>query len=131
MTIKNFELHYCKNLQQISQNLTHEMRCKHAAMLTIKGKIVSIGVNKAKSDPLQKEYARLSHLTWRHAEVDCLKSVKHLNMSKATLFVVRTDQHGNLSESCPCIGCQRLIDKLQIPRIIYSISNGSLLEMLR
>lgn len=127
--IKRSELSHIRTLQNITKNLTHGLRCRHAAMLTINNKIVSIGVNKAKSDPLQKKYTRLAHLTWTHAEVDCLKGID-VNLKRATIFVVRTDDKGNLMESCPCTGCRSLIDTLKIPRIIHSTSDGTISEII-
>lgn len=127
--IKRFEYSHIRTLQNITKNLTHGLRCRHAAMLTINNKIVSIGVNKAKSDPLQKKYTRLAHLTWTHAEVDCLKGID-VNMKRATLYIVRTDDKGKLMESCPCSGCRSLIDNLKIPRLVYSTSEGTITEII-
>jgi deoxycytidylate deaminase len=130
MTIKTYEMRNIRTLKNISMNLTHDLRCRHAAMLTVGSKIISIGVNKAKSDPLQKKYTRLAHLTWTHAEVDCLKGVE-INLKRATLYVVRTDVKGNFMESCPCSGCQGLINDLQISRIVHSTSDGSIIEIIK
>jgi deoxycytidylate deaminase len=127
--INQYENSYIRTLQNIAKNLNHGLRCKHASMLTVGNKIVSIGVNKAKSDPLQKRYSRLSHLTWTHAEVDCLKGVE-INLKRATLYVVRTDDNGTFMESCPCSGCRSLINELKIPRIVHSTTDGTITEIL-
>lgn len=126
--VKNYEIKHIRTLQNISKNLDHGLRCKHSAMLTVANKIVSIGVNKAKSDPLQKQYARHAHLTWTHAEIDCLKGIE-INLKRATLYVVRTDDLGNFMESCPCSGCRSLINKLKIPRIVHSTTDGQIIEL--
>ena len=123
-----YEASYIRTLQNIAKNLNHGLRCRHAAMLTVGGKIISMGVNKAKSDPLQKRYTRHSALSWTHAEIDCLKGVE-ISLKRATLYVIRTDDLGNFMESCPCSGCQGLIDELKIPRIVHSNTNGNIVEI--
>lgn len=110
-------------------NLSNGNRCKHAAMLVGKKKIISIGVNKLKSSPLQKEYTRLPNMSYLHAEIDCLKGLD-MDFTKTTLFVIRSDNKGNYMESCPCIGCTRLITDLKIPRVIHSTMEGTLKEII-
>jgi deoxycytidylate deaminase len=127
--ITPYELRNLRCLKLIATNLTHGLRCKHAAMLTVGGKIISIGVNKAKSDPLQKRYTRHAALSWTHAEVDCLKGIE-IDLKRATLYVIRTDDNGNLMESCPCSGCRSLINELKIPRIVHSTTDGQIIELL-
>lgn len=127
--INPYELRHLRCLKMIATNLTHGLRCKHAAMLTVNGKIVSVGVNKAKSDPLQKQYTRNANLAWTHAEVDCLKNMD-VNFKRSTLYVVRTDIKGNFAESCPCSGCRSLISKLKIPRIVHSNIHGTISEII-
>jgi len=134
--IKRYENTYIRTLKNISKNLNHGLRSKHAAMLTDGNKIISIGVNKAKSDPIQKLHSR-SHkasnqfveYSWTHAEVDCLKGLQ-MDFNRTTLYVIRTDASGKLMESCPCNGCQSLIDKLEIPRIVHSTADGGIVEIL-
>jgi deoxycytidylate deaminase len=128
--IKNYERTYIRTLSNLTKNLSNGLRCKHAAMLVSKNKIISIGVNKTKSDPLQKQYTRLPHMSYIHAEVDCLKGID-MDFSKTTLFVIRTDSDGNMMESCPCDGCMRLVTNRGIPRIIHSNTNGKLTEIIK
>jgi deoxycytidylate deaminase len=128
--IKSYERVYIRTLSNITKNLANGLRCKHAAMLVNKNKIISIGVNKTKSDPLQKQYTRLPHMSYIHAEIDCLKGID-IDFSKTTLFVVRTDGDGKFMESCPCDGCMRLINDRGIPRIIHSNIDGKLIEIIK
>jgi len=135
--MKSYERTYIRTLLNIATNLNHGMHWKHAAMLTDGRKIVSIGVNKAKSDPLQKKYSKrhtpghpYSEYLWIHAEVDCLKNVR-MDFKRSTLYVIRADSKGNLLESCPCVGCQSLINELRIPRILHSTADGKIVEINR
>lgn len=127
--VRGYEKSYIRTLQNIAKNLDNGLRCKHAAMLVVNGKIISMGVNKAKSDPFQKANSRLPNMSWTHAEVDTLKGVRGC-MKRATIFVVRTDDKGNFMESCPCLGCRGLINKMKIPRIIHSTIDGTIIEVI-
>lgn len=111
-------------IKNIAKNINHSLRSKHAAILVEKKKIISIGINKMKSHPVQKQFTRDPELAYIHAEVDCLKSISKLNVKRATLYVVRVNKNGNLAESCPCDGCKKLIQSIGISRLVYSIDGG-------
>jgi len=130
--IKSYELTHIRTLRKLAMNLDNGLRCKHAALLTSGNKTISIGVNKSKSDPFQKINSRSHKLgstyqeySWIHAEVDCLKDVS-TDFRKSTLFVIRADSKGNLMESCPCEGCNALIIKSGIRRVVHSNSEGGI-----
>lgn len=134
--IRPYENKFIRTLRNITKDLDNGLRCKHAAMLTDNGKIISIGVNKSKSDPIQKKHSCSHKITnifveysWTHAEIDCLKGLK-MDFKHATLYVIRTDSNGHLAESCPCKGCQSLINKLYIPRIVHSTADGGITEII-
>lgn len=122
--ITNNDLFFIRMAANISKNLTHVLRSKHAAILVDRRKIVSIGVNKTKTDPLQREYARKPNLSYIHAEIDCFKNVLPKSMNHVTLYVVRTDEKHHWRESCPCEGCERAIRKFNIHRVIHTINSG-------
>lgn len=134
--IKPYEMSYIRTLRDIARNLDNGLRCKHASMLTNGNKIISMGVNKSKSDPFQKmnsnnhkNTSTYQEYSWTHAEVDCLKGIDEV-FRKSTLYVVRSDNKGNLMESCPCNGCRDLINKLKIPRIVHSNMDGGITVIL-
>jgi deoxycytidylate deaminase len=106
-------------LEKIASNIQHDsMNYKHAALLGVKYKIISIGVNKEKTSPLQDEYKHSDHCVWTHAEVDCLSNT--LIPKKATLYVIRVNKQNKFMLSKPCEGCQKLIERKEIKRVIYS-----------
>lgn len=132
--MKPYEQKHIRTLRNITKDLNHGLKSKHAAMLTVGNKIISMGVNKAKSCPFQKKNSKTPKQTnpfleysYIHAEVDCLKGLE-IDFKHATLYVIRTDSNGKLMESCPCQGCTSLINKLKIPRLIYSTADGSIVE---
>lgn len=123
MNITNRDLFYIRMASKMAKNLTHSLRNKHAAILVERQNIVSVGVNKMKSSPMQKQFSRLPHLNFIHAEIDCLKDVKIDNPKRVTLYVVQW-QANSLGESCPCAGCTKAIRHLGIDRVVHSIKDG-------
>lgn len=121
--ITNNDLFYIRMATKMAGNLTHMLRNKHAAILVERKKIISIGVNKTKSSPMQKKYARLPNLNFIHAEIDCLKNASIDNPKHVTLYVVQ-NRNGKLEESCPCSGCEGAIRHANIHRVVHTITNG-------
>lgn len=121
--ITNSDLFYIRMATKMAANITHMLRNKHAAILVERKKILSIGINKTKSSPMQKKFARLPHLNFIHAEIDCLKNISIDNPKHVTLYVVQF-RNGKLEESCPCDGCAGAIRHVKIHRVVHSINNG-------
>ena len=42
-----------------------------------------------------------------------------INFTKSTLVVVRVNNSGNFKRSYPCLSCQKLIKKFEIPLVYY------------
>lgn len=122
--ISGVDILFMKKLENVIREIKHDLRCKHAAFLVEKGKVISIGVNKEKSHPIQKQFSRFPNMTYLHAEIDCLKSIENFDINKTTLYILRLDNNGNYAMSAPCIGCQRFLQQMQVKRIVYSINNG-------
>lgn len=118
------DISYMSKLEKVVNEITHDIRCKHAAYLVEKNKIISIGINKEKSHPLQKEFSRFTNMTYLHAEIDCLKSVNKFDINKTTLYILRIDKNGHYANSAPCKGCQEYLNQIKIKRIVYSITKG-------
>lgn len=122
--ITNTDIYYINMLCEVASNLKHKyIRCKHAAALVEKRKLLSIGVNKEKTDPFQTKYTRHENLSFVHAEIDCLKNVE-FNPKKSTLYVVRSNKKDEYLESCPCEGCMAMIKDKNIKRIVYTTNDG-------
>jgi deoxycytidylate deaminase len=105
-------------------------RCYHVSFATYKGKIISIGFNSAKTNPINlknrkknscgKDY---SEQKMTCSELSCLKKVKNktnIPFNKITLINVRIDRNGDVRCSKPCESCEKLIDFLGIKRILYT-----------
>ena len=121
--MKSHDKIHLKTLLKIANNIQHDsLNYRHAALLGVKHKIISLGVNKEKTHPLQKEYKHSSHCNWTHAEVDCLSNT--VIPDKSTLYVIRLNSKNTYAESKPCIGCMELIHHKGIKRVVYSSSNS-------
>lgn len=99
------------------------LRCKHVAALVDKNKIISLGLNKAQSDPGFYKLSQNQKKQFIHAEWDCLNNVG-TDCSRLSLYVVRVNKNGELAQSKPCLICQKLITKTGIKRVVYTVNNG-------
>lgn len=97
---------------------------KIASTLIIKNKVVGMGLNSNKSDPLQSRYGRNSLAIYKHAEISCIKnSLRNINKEDfrdAILIVMRSKKNGDWGYCCPCKGCQQAINDFGINKVIYS-----------
>lgn len=95
-----------------------------AAILSYKGEVMSIGLNKRKTHPLQKKYSKNAHSLWLHAEIDCirnaLRSYSRAEISNFTLHVARLRKDSLPAKAKPCTGCQRALEDYGITKVIWT-----------
>lgn len=92
---------YAKNVEGIY---------KHAACITIGGKIVGIGVNDS----------------YYHAEHNAIKNCglkKLCGTGKAKIYVIRVASNGGYAMSKPCVHCLNTIKKYKIRCLLYTDCN--------
>lgn len=113
------------------QTFTSDIRFPTAAILTQGNRIISIGVNRNKTHPKQKE--RINYLGQcygkhrPHAEADCLIRANYNSIAGGTLYVARRKQNADFGLAKPCKVCESLLREYEIRRVFYTI-NHSLLE---
>lgn len=108
------------------------------AIITIKGKVVARGWNKAKSHPKQKHYNELRSTVvdgaphYVHAEMDAINKAisMGIDLSKAELTVYRTGLDKQQKMARPCAACMSAIKEVNIPIIHYSTADGLATEYL-
>ena len=100
-----------------------QLRCRHVAALACRNTIVSIGMNKAHSDPGFYRLSRSQDKQYIHAEYDCLNNMPE-DCSKYALYVMRVDRRGKWAMSKPCPICERAIRERRIARVVHTINNG-------
>lgn len=99
-----------------------------------KGVVTSVGCNSEKSHPLQMKYNRFrdfdpnASLSKVHAEVHALSLMnsagKHIDWSKASIYVYRELKNGKPAISKPCPACNQLIKDLGIANMCYIDESG-------
>lgn len=110
------------------------IRAKLAAAVVIKNEIISIGFNRKKTHPFQRQFQTNDKQIYLHAETDAinraLKYVSKEELRKATLYVARVKYIDNKSkkaiwaESKPCTGCQKAIKSYGILNVIHTCDGG-------
>lgn len=98
------------------------------------GQVIGIGCNCNKTHPIQKYYNKYRDINCNgfevlpklHAEINCINSIKHLNINfarvKLYIYRVRKDQPFGMSRPCP--SCMAAIRDLGIRDIYYTTNMG-------
>lgn len=115
------------HLSKVAWDLADTQRAKLCAAIVLKNEIISLGVNRLKTDPFQKRFGKTPYSIYLHAEIAAIKNaIKRLNagdLSKATLYVARVK---SVKDSVvyglakPCSGCQRAIAEFGIKQVIFT-----------
>jgi deoxycytidylate deaminase len=125
---------YFDMLEKMALALEPVARQRVAALLVYKNEVISVGYNKKKSHPFQRQFAKHEEAIFLHAEVDCiknaLKSSDEAVISKSTMYVLRVKHPENNHRkfvrgmSKPCAGCQRAIAQFDIKNVFYTTDDG-------
>ena len=113
---------------KIAKKYTEESshRWRMAAILISGSQIISVGINKKKTHPLQKG----KHAYSIHAELDCLISAPFNKIKGSYIVVCRKLTNGDLALAKPCNECQKLLKEYGIKKVYYSISDSKIGEIL-
>ena len=114
---------------------TSMLNCKHCCCLVVNSKIVALGINTSRSRLGRHSYMcchaernavhyYTQHVYKLHQKKDPRRFKK--KMAKVTLWVIRSDQAGNIKNSAPCSSCTHLIRSVGIKKIVYSNKRGTL-----
>lgn len=98
----------------------------HCAAIVHKGNILSIGLNKKKTHPLQKKFADRPEKDCIHAEIDALVKIKHKHILKdCDIYVLRLTKGNRIMNSKPCAGCEKAINFYGIKNIYWTTDDGN------
>ena len=110
-------------------------RFKLSAALVRKREVISYGVNRMKTHPMQQKYGRNDKSIYLHAEISAIiNALNHINkkdLTDATLYVYRVKRSGPFStewcdgEAEPCLGCQEAIKAFGIKRVVHSSNENN------
>lgn len=116
-------------------NIDLKQMSRHAAAIVKRGEVVSVGVNRNKTHPLQKKYSKNPDSIKLHAEIDSivrsLRSIEVDDFEKCDLYVCRVKWKGKKisklwGSSNPCRGCMKAIEAFNIQRVFYTLDGPEL-----
>lgn len=103
-------------------------RFRHVSFLVCRNKILSIGINSFKTNPLSAKFN--FRQSSRHSELHAILNYRTVSMPIrfTTLFNVRIRLDGELGIAKPCNRCSDLIRAFDIKRVIYTTDQGDFQE---
>lgn len=121
----------------IAINEAHKSDCQmmHGCVAVSNGKIIGRGYNHHRC--CTHDGFILKNKYTCHAEISAIRNAHHninsysinipnpKNIKKISLYIVRIDVNNNLKNSAPCIECTKILNKLGIKQIIYSLDNNN------
>jgi len=105
-------------------------RCFHLSFAIYNSRVIAIGVNKAKTNPinLRNKKRNSSGVDYSSekmtcSELSCLNKIKNrtnIDYKKICLFNVRIDRNAKVTNARPCESCQNLICFLGVGQVFYT-----------
>jgi tRNA(Arg) A34 adenosine deaminase TadA len=97
---------------------------KMAAVIARRKKIISVGLNTHKTDPLQLRYSRHPLSVCKHAEISAIKNAikadRNVDLRGTTIFIARVMKDGTTAIAKPCEGCQKALTAYGINRAYWT-----------
>lgn len=126
-------------LQKIAETVEPVAQARIASCLVYKNDIISIGINKNKTHPMQKRYGKNSKAIYLHSEIDtiinALRDYDPEVLIKSKLYILRVKRPESSSKAFiwglakPCSGCQHAIEQFGIKSVYYSTDEGTFEEL--
>ena len=111
----------------LNSEYSDHIQHRHAAVVVKAGRVLATGRNRNKTHPDSitiEEGERIPKTI--HAELDAISRVKNKDQLRgATIYVARLGRNGHPGMSCPCKMCQKLIDKYELKRAVFTTEYGS------
>ena len=115
-----------------------DCKIKIGAVIMYKSKVISVGYNTNKSNPIQKMYNIYRNTNGReydvekqanglHAEIMALQHATRSfkgDLSKCSIFVYSRRKDGSTRLTKPCNACSKRLKELGIRNIYYTTNNG-------
>lgn len=111
-----------------------------AAAIVKNNKIISVGINRKKTDPLQARFSKNKEAIFLHAEIHAIKNaLRELTVDElknSTLYICRVKRPLSSSKNFvwglakPCEGCSRAIAEFEIKNVVYSTNNHMCFETI-
>ena len=128
---------YFKKAKEVSK-LSDYDKTQMGAVLVCKNKIISVGFNHRKSNPIQYHYNKLrtddirtynvdARENYIHCEIDCVLKATNKGFNKwseATLFIYRETKNHERAIAKPCLACEQFLKDKGINNIYYTVTNN-------
>jgi tRNA(Arg) A34 adenosine deaminase TadA len=118
-------------LSSVAISSEEPMNTKMAAAVVRNNKIIAVGFNRMKSDPLQARFSKNSEAIFLHAEIHAIKNALRVldveDLRKCSIYICRVKKVKARSKEItwglakPCCGCMRAIREFGIQNIVYSL----------
>lgn len=114
-----------RNASMLSDFPTHHL----GAVLTYGSKVIAVGYNSSKTNPIQKHYntergfdPNTKNNGMLHAEMACLVQTRDLDIdwSKVSIYIYREHKDGSYALAKPCPACQKALEERGIKKIYYT-----------
>jgi deoxycytidylate deaminase len=128
MPSENYVFSILDKVVEASDHPKHQL----AAAIVYRNRIVSLGYNRMKSDPLQARFGENSEKIYLHAEIaaikNALKCLGVFDLKRCSLYIYRKKKVNGvycMGLAKPCSGCMRAIVEFGLKEVIYSNDKGN------
>lgn len=114
--------------------LSKHRRHKVGAIITKGSRILSVGINKVKTHPLQHNTHTKKHGKSIHAELSAILGLSTNQRRGSTIYVARLLADESYGLAKPCSYCMALIEEVEIKKVVWTISkrrDGRYVEAIR
>lgn len=127
-------------LSRVAETNDEYSRARLAAAIIKNNRIISFGINRKKSDPLQAKYCKNKEAIYLHAEIHSIKNaLKNFDVDElrgSTMYICRVKRPTQYSKKWvwglakPCSGCSRALAEFGIKNVIYTTDKHLEYEIL-
>ena len=129
-TEKTIQSYFAK-AKKASEQATYPKQ-KIGSVMVYSGKVIAVGYNTFKTNPLQKYYNKYRFSSdpknngLVHAETMLLLKTRFLDLdwSKVSIYTYREYKDGSLALARPCIACQTALEERGIINVYYTTPKG-------
>ena len=122
---------YFAKAKKASEQATYPKQ-KIGSVMAYSGKVIAVGYNTFKTNPLQKYYNKYRFSSdpknngLVHAETMLLLKTRFLDLdwNKVSIYTYREYKDGSLALARPCIACQTALEERGIINIYYTTPKG-------
>lgn len=132
--LSNSRIHHYLNLARQACYYSDNKRTRVGCIMVYKSRVISIGYNLDKTNPLQKQYNNLRGFDPNqsmvkntvHAECYSLLQTRNLDIDwrKVHVFVYRIKKDDTPGLARPCAACEGMLRAKGIAHIYYSTDSG-------